>query len=65
MVFSLPDGVVDELLSPLITLPEHLANVEWFTTPGAPDPNHLLYKIKHSMKDGARKASVIPVTNIC
>ena len=32
---------------------------------GAPDPNHLLYKIKRSMKDGARKASVIPVANIC
>jgi hypothetical protein len=64
VVFLLPDNVVDELLPPHITPPEHLAYVEWFTPPGAPDPNHLLYKIKRSMKNGARKASIIPVANI-
>ena len=45
--------MVDELLPPYITTPEHLAYIEWFMTPMAPDPNHLLYKIKRSMKDGA------------
>ena len=63
MVFSLPDNV-SELFSSQITPPEHLAYVEWFTAPRAPDPNHLLYKIRREMKNGARKASVIPVANI-
>ncbi|KAI0245036.1 hypothetical protein BJV78DRAFT_1142163, partial [Lactifluus subvellereus] len=42
-----------------------LAYVEWFfSLPRVPDPNHLLYKIKRSMKDGMQLASVIPVANI-
>ncbi|KAF8500501.1 hypothetical protein F5888DRAFT_1793628 [Russula emetica] len=56
MVFSLPENVIAELFPPGMVLPKHLAYVEWFSSiPRAPDPNHLLYKIK---------SSIIPVANI-
>jgi hypothetical protein len=65
VIFSLPEKVVGELLPPHIILPKYLAYVEWFSSfPRLPDPNHLLYKIKRSTKDGIRLASVIPVANI-
>ncbi|KAF8487819.1 hypothetical protein F5888DRAFT_1796512 [Russula emetica] len=65
VVFSLPENVIAELFPLGMVLPKHLAYVEWFSSiPRAPDPNHLLYKIKRSMKDGMRLASVIPVANI-
>ena len=53
VVFSLPDKVIAELLPPHIIPPKHLAYVKRFSPfPRASDPNHLLYKIKRSMKDG-------------
>ena len=65
MIFSLPEKAIPELIPLGVTLPQHLAYIEWFSSISrAPDPNHLLYKIKHSIKDGIRSASIIPVTNI-
>ena len=65
MVFSLPKKAIAELFPPGMVLPQHLAYVEWFSSiSGAPDPNHLLYKIKRSMNDGIQSMSIIPVANI-
>jgi hypothetical protein len=65
VVFSLPEKVIAELFPPGMDLPQHLAYIEWLSSiPRAPDPNHLLYKVKRSMKDGIRSASIIPVANI-
>lgn len=44
---------------------QHLAYVEWFTPfQPNPEPNIGLYKVSRSMQDGARIASVVPVTRI-
>ncbi|KAJ7147205.1 hypothetical protein C8R46DRAFT_918137, partial [Mycena filopes] len=41
-----------------------LAYVEWFSPFTDPEPDHLMYNVKRSMKDGERLASIIPVGNI-
>ncbi|KAF8207660.1 hypothetical protein K438DRAFT_1575238, partial [Mycena galopus ATCC 62051] len=48
-----------------ITPPKHLAYVEWFSTfTSHPEPHHLLYKIRRSLKNGVRLATIVPVDNI-
>jgi len=65
VVFTLPRNMIAELFPPGVVPPNHLAYVEWFSPfSRTPDPNHLLYKIKRSLKDGNRFASVVPVANI-
>ena len=56
MVFSLPVNTS----SP----PEHLAYVEWFSKFSTPESNHQMYRVKHSIQNGERVASVIPVSSI-
>ncbi|KAJ7909888.1 hypothetical protein B0H13DRAFT_1616178, partial [Mycena leptocephala] len=42
-----------------------LAYVEWFSAfSPEPEPHHLLYKIRRSLKNGARLSSIVPVANI-
>jgi hypothetical protein len=65
VVFSLPEKAIAELFPPGMVVHQHLAYIEWFSAiPRVPDPNHLLYKIKRSINDGIRSASIIPVANI-
>ncbi len=44
--------------------PRYLAYVEWFSPFTRPDPNHDMYKISRSIRDGHRLAAVIPLDNI-
>ncbi|KAJ7495682.1 hypothetical protein B0H11DRAFT_2155917 [Mycena galericulata] len=64
VVFSLGQRHMRNLFLPGIIPPKHLAYVEWFSPLTSPEPNHLMYKVKRSMKDGERLASIIPVGNI-
>ncbi|KAJ7175571.1 hypothetical protein C8R46DRAFT_1174477 [Mycena filopes] len=64
VVFSIPPRHIPNLFPSGLVPPTHLAYVEWFSPFTAPEPDHLMYKIKRSLKDGDRIASVIPVVNI-
>ncbi|KAJ7736986.1 hypothetical protein DFH07DRAFT_753191 [Mycena maculata] len=65
VVFSLKPQHIKGLFTPERPPPKHLAYVEWFSpfTP-QPEPHHLMYKIRRSMKDGYCITSVIPLANI-
>ncbi|KAJ7306652.1 hypothetical protein DFH08DRAFT_720691, partial [Mycena albidolilacea] len=41
-----------------------LAYVEWFSPFTTPEPDHLMYKVIRSLKDGERLVSIVPVGNI-
>ncbi|KAJ7681660.1 hypothetical protein B0H17DRAFT_942725, partial [Mycena rosella] len=41
-----------------------LAYVEWFSPFTRPEPNHLMYKVKRSLKDGEQLVSIVLVGNI-
>jgi len=64
VVFSLPDRAIAEWF-PNGFPHKHLAYVEWFSPfPTNSDPNHQLFKIARSFKNGQRYASIIPINNI-
>ncbi|KAJ7826125.1 hypothetical protein B0H14DRAFT_3725210 [Mycena olivaceomarginata] len=52
------------LFLPGIVPPKHLAYVEWFSPFTNPEPDHLMYRINRSVKDGERLVSIVPVGNI-
>ncbi|KAJ6598608.1 hypothetical protein B0H10DRAFT_2324126 [Mycena sp. CBHHK59/15] len=64
VVFSLPARQIRTLFSRGINPPKYLAYVEWFSPFRHPEPDHLMYKVNRSLKDGDRLASIIPVANI-
>ncbi|KAJ7940032.1 hypothetical protein B0H13DRAFT_2226250 [Mycena leptocephala] len=65
VVFSLKPHHIKGLFSTGLTPPKHLAYIEWFSPfTSEPEPHHLMYRIKRSIKDGARTASIIPLANI-
>jgi hypothetical protein len=43
---------------------ECLAYVEWFSEFTGPESDHGMYKLKRSVRDGERVASVVPVSSI-
>jgi hypothetical protein len=64
VLFSLPDRAIAEWF-PNGFLHKHLAYVEWFSPfPKNPDPNHELFKMAQSFKNGQRYASIVPVNDI-
>lgn len=65
-MFSIPEKVAIQWLSLAhVSLPHHLAYVEWFTPFSKnPNPNNMLYQVQRSTKEGERLASIIPVTHI-
>ncbi|KAJ7478845.1 hypothetical protein B0H11DRAFT_1725700 [Mycena galericulata] len=65
VVFSLKPHHIQGLFRAGVSPPKHLAYVEWFTSFTAqPEPHHLMYKVRRSLKDGDRIASIIPLANI-
>ncbi|KAJ6475861.1 hypothetical protein DFH09DRAFT_952625 [Mycena vulgaris] len=64
VVFPLGSRHLRNLFLPGIVPPKHLAYVEWFSPFTNPEPDHLMYRINRSMKDGERLVSIIPVGNI-
>ncbi|KDQ49252.1 hypothetical protein JAAARDRAFT_201038 [Jaapia argillacea MUCL 33604] len=64
-VFRLPPKVSQAMFPSHITPPEHLAYVEWFTPfKSTPEPNHRMYQISRSVKDGKRVSAVVAVEDI-
>ncbi|KAJ6528339.1 hypothetical protein DFH09DRAFT_1327742 [Mycena vulgaris] len=65
VVFSLKPHHIQGLFAHGVSPPQHLAYVEWFSSfKPQPEPHHLMYKVKRSLKDGDRMASIVPVANI-
>ncbi|KAF7340672.1 hypothetical protein MSAN_02095200 [Mycena sanguinolenta] len=64
VIFSLNARHLNTLFSRGIVPPKHLAYVEWFSPFTEPEPDHLMYKVSRSLKDGDRLSSIIPVANI-
>ncbi|KAJ7705815.1 hypothetical protein B0H16DRAFT_1346020 [Mycena metata] len=65
VVFSLKPHHLKGLFPPGIAPPKYLAYVEWFSPFTAhPEPHHLMYKVKRSMKEGQRIATIVPLENI-
>ncbi|KAJ7845692.1 hypothetical protein B0H14DRAFT_969847, partial [Mycena olivaceomarginata] len=64
VVFSLGSRHLRNLFLPGIVPPKHLAYVEWFSPFTNPEPDHLMYRINRSVKDGERLVSIVPVGNI-
>ncbi|KAI1782523.1 hypothetical protein LXA43DRAFT_1143098, partial [Ganoderma leucocontextum] len=66
LVFTIPDRCLDKLfpsMAPADQPPRHLAYVEWFTKfNSTPDPDSKLHKVTWAKQNGARIASVIPVS---
>jgi hypothetical protein len=68
VIFSLPANAIKHLYPQAQgdhVPPVHLAYVEWFTALlPTPESHHGLYKIRRSLTNGERLASVIPVSNV-
>lgn len=65
VIFSIPPKVAAQLFSSNQPLPQYLAYVEWFTRfEDNPRANHMLYRIKRTLRDNQRVASIIPLDSI-
>ncbi|KAI0343815.1 hypothetical protein BDW22DRAFT_1477302 [Trametopsis cervina] len=65
VIFSIPSRLAGILFPPEKPPPQYLAYVEWFTPfDNNPRPNNLFYRIKRSLQNNKRLASIIPLNNI-
>ena len=70
IVFSLPKHVRAALLiekedgSLDVTIPPHMAYVEWFTPFSIPNTIHGMYKVSRAQQNGDPVCSIIPVSDI-
>jgi hypothetical protein len=66
VVFQIPKKVISTVfLSLTVSLPEHLAYVNWFSyVSRTHNSNHGMYGVSHLMQNGQWQASVIPVDSI-
>src|SRR5215472_16277493 len=65
VIFKFPDTAIAHLFPPHRRPPEHLAYVEWFSPfPRTLAPNHHLYKLTHSIRNGECLASILPVQSL-
>ena len=63
VIFELPQALIDMLQTP--PQEKYFVYVEWFTDfAPSPQPHHGLYRIKHSLQNNLRRASVIPIDHI-
>ncbi|KAJ7846002.1 hypothetical protein B0H13DRAFT_2238970 [Mycena leptocephala] len=60
VVFSLGARHICTLFSRGVTPPKYLAYIEWFSPFTQPEPDHLMYKVNRSTKDGDRIVTSIP-----
>lgn len=65
VVFKIPSKSIQHLFQDVNAardVAKHLAYVEWFTPFQARrDPNHLMYRVSRSVRNGRRLASIVPV----
>ncbi|KAH9953413.1 hypothetical protein BC827DRAFT_1282164 [Russula dissimulans] len=66
VVFQIPKKVISTVfLSSTVSLPEHLAYVNWFSyVSRTRDSNHGMYGVSRLMQNSQRQASIIPVDSI-
>jgi hypothetical protein len=64
-IFRIPEKANNILFNPGVSVPKHLAYVEWFS-PFTQNPDRIpeMYKVARGMKDGKRIASIIPLAQI-
>ena len=66
VVFQILNAAIPKVFpSPDITVPTHLAYIEWFSALSTtPDPRHMMHKVSRLMRHGCRCAGVIPADSI-
>ncbi|KAG1889029.1 uncharacterized protein F5891DRAFT_965748, partial [Suillus fuscotomentosus] len=65
VIFTIPEKHHASLLPSHISIPKHLAYVEWFSPfTGTSERNHGMRKVSQSYENGEQLVSIIPVKDI-
>ena len=65
VVFSIPARFHSHLFKHTVTVPHHLAYVQWYSKLTEPDPIHGLFKLRPQKDSGGNwVCSIVPVANI-
>ncbi|KAH9083700.1 hypothetical protein EDB83DRAFT_2282415 [Lactarius deliciosus] len=65
VVFQLPKSAIPSIFLSSRPAPTHLAYVEWFSPPSAPDESHGMHRVSRSYRNERRLASIIPLAEVC